>query len=326
LATVTLTPEHIGRTGDTDVYRIELSQSGLTSIHSITIRDDSVISGGTGSVSGFDLEFIKLSGTATTSATAVGSLLAEDASDFSGAGVGFQPGVLQPWSPDDSSSWNQPYLAGTKGNAYSPDKATLGALDGNLAADTGLMSLGEGGWLSLLLKYAISTNAKYLYIGDWGAGSNDGFSVALTGEAAPGQNSGGGVPLPQPGSPTAIRITGTSDHDIIMLGKGVNQHIGTGNDTTDGLAGNDRLGGAGGDDWVYGGSGRDRLFGGDGNDVLQGGRHNDTIHEALASICSTSPTVARASRSNSRRATINTPNSTAAPQGWVSTSTATWRA
>jgi Ca2+-binding RTX toxin-like protein len=281
MTTVTLSSTYIGSVSDTGIYRVDLTQSGLTAIQAITIYDDKVVSGGTGAASGFDLDFLKISSTFTDSASVASGLQGDAVFDFSELGVAFQPGFLQAWSPSDPASWNAPTLFGTVGaNTYSPALATLGVQDERS------ISLGEGGWLTTLLSQSVPTtnpnaSPRYLYFGDEGGG-NDVVEVQVSG-------------LRETPPVTGLRLTGTNGPDNIVLGRGINQHLGAGNDTIDGARGNDRILAAGGDDrllgsvgndrlygeagsdWLYGGSGNDNVNGGQGNDRLYGGPGNDRL-------------------------------------------------
>ncbi len=258
MATVKLSATYIGAIGDTGIYRVDLSQSGLASIGAISIYDDKVISGGTGAASGFDLDFLKVSSTFTEDPATASGLVGDNIFDFSG-GVVYQPGFMQPWDPTEPPSRSAPNLFGTVGaNTYSAELSTLGINDEKF------ISLGEGGSLTALLSQALAGGGKYLYFGDDGGG-NDGVEVEVSGErAAP--------PV------TGVHIIGTNGHDTITLGRGVNAHLGTGNDTIEGLRGNDRLYSLGGDDKLYGAQGNDHLFGEDGNDWLYGGGDNDRLN------------------------------------------------
>jgi len=281
MATVTLSSTYIGAVGETGIYRVDLSQSGLTAIQAISILDDKIVSGGTGAASGFDLDFLKISSTFTDSASVASGLQGDAVFDFSELGVAFQPGFLQAWSHSDPVSWNAPTLLGTVGaNTYSPGLATLGV------QDDGAISLGEGGWLTALLNQSVPTtnpNAgpRYLYFGDDGGG-NDAVEVQVSG-------------LRETPPVTGLRLTGTNGPDHIVLGRGINLHLGAGNDTIDGARGNDRILAAGGDDrllgsfgndslygeagsdWLYGNTGKDKVSGGLGNDWLYGGPGNDRL-------------------------------------------------
>jgi Ca2+-binding RTX toxin-like protein len=269
MSTVALTATYIGVVGSTGIYRVDLTQSGLTAIQAITIFDDRAVSGGTGAASGFDLDFLKISSTLTDSPSAASGLQGDAVFDFSGAGVVFQPGFMQAWDPSDPVSWSAPNLLGTVGaNSYSPSLATLDV------QDAASISLGEGGWLTAFLNQPLAiAGPKYLYFGDDG-GANDGVEVQVSGvRAAP--------PV------TGLRLTGTDGPDNIVLGRGINLHLGAGNDTIDGARGNDRILSAGGDDILFGSSGNDslygeagadRLYGGTGRDKLSGGLGNDRLY------------------------------------------------
>ncbi|MFD2227500.1 calcium-binding protein [Microvirga arabica] len=271
MATATLTPTFIGRIGETGIYRVDLQSSGILSLNAVIISDDNVISGGSGSFSGIDIDFVKLSTNLATDASAVPSLLAEESFDFSRNGVVFAPGFLQPWKSGDDPLYNQPYLSGTDQNSYNSEKATLGQLDGQVSSESRAISLGEGGQLTFLLNRAISSGAKYLYIGDIGGG-NDRFSVVVTGDSTPYPN-----PNPTIPAPNGVHIIGTQGKDVIILGQGINQHLGTGNDTIKGVGGHDVVDAAAGDDWLYGGAGNDKVAGNAGNDRTYGGTGHDTV-------------------------------------------------
>lgn len=257
MATVKLSATYIGAIGDTGIYRVDLSQSGLASIGAISIYDDKAISGGGGAASGFDLDFMKVSSTFTADPTLASGLVGDNIFNFSG-GVVYQPGFMQPWDPSEPPSRAAPNLFGTVGaNTYSPDLATLGINDDKF------VSLGEGGWLTALLNQSLASGGKYLYFGDDGGG-NDGVEVEVSGErAAP--------------AVTGVHLIGTNGPDFIMLGRGINSHIGTGNDKIEGLRGNDRIYSWFGDDKVFGAQGNDTLYGEFGNDRLYGGAGNDKL-------------------------------------------------
>jgi Ca2+-binding RTX toxin-like protein len=271
MATASLSSVLIGKIGNTAIYRVDLTQSGFSTIDTITVADDNVISGGSGSVSGIELDFVKLSSTSTATASAVEPLSGEDAFNFGPSGIVFSPGFVR-----SSSDNYRPYLSGTDANIYSPDKATLDVRDGSSSNNTGAISLGEGGKIQFLLSHVVSTDGKYLYIGERG-GVDDKFFVTVSGKD-PGSPAGGPVSSPVA---SGIHLIGTSGSDTILLGQGANRHLGPGNDTIEGLAGSDKLGGAGGNDSIYGGTGHDWIYGGAGQDWLHGGTGNDWIYGGL---------------------------------------------
>jgi Ca2+-binding RTX toxin-like protein len=241
-------PTNIGQVVSTGVYRIDLSTLGLGTIQSITLWDDQIVSGGTGGASGFDLDFIKLSTTFTASASTAASLTGQNVFDFT-TGVSYQPGYFQTWTVGDPLEWNTPYLFGTTGgHIYSPGKATLGVRDGLNLGDSGGLSLGEGGRVTLSFNAPINTAGLYLYIGDAGGGNDDSY-VSTSTERLPFLGSG-------------ISLTGTQSADTILLGQGLNVHLG---------AGDDYINGTGGNDTIFAGAGNDNLWGGSGSDALNGG-------------------------------------------------------
>lgn len=266
-----ISPEYLGTTSSTGVYRISLASLGISKIRSITIRDDNFISGGTGAASGFDLDFIKLSYSNSTSPSSIADLAGEPVFDFTN-GVRFQRGYEQTWSFGDNDSWNRAYLFGTDpaGN-FVPGIPTLGTRDGANGVESGAVSLGEGGTITFTLTQSISTDGLYLYYGDVGGG-NDGSYVVFSDSASQAPDEG-------------VTLIGTSGDDEIILGTGFNATLGAGNDTVfgsggddviDGAAGDDRLFGDNGDDILRGSAGNDTLTGGEGLDTLDGGEGNDT--------------------------------------------------
>ncbi|MFC3173868.1 FG-GAP-like repeat-containing protein [Novosphingobium bradum] len=248
-----MTPSYLGSVGDTGVYSLSLGGIGLSTIQSITIRDDNIVSGGTGAASGFDLDFIKLSSTSTTSASTASSLAGLAVFDFVSR-VSFQRGFEQAWSVGDTASWNRSYLFGTSSaGAFLPGTASLAALDGSNGAEFGAVSLGEGGYITFTFAQPVSTSGLYLYFGDVGGG-NDGVYVVASDATSTTSGSG-------------ITVTGTSGADDMRFGVGFNATIGAGDDNISGSGGNDSIGGAAGNDTLAGNAGNDVIDGGTGIDV-----------------------------------------------------------
>ena len=257
MTVVRLESVFVGRTSEIDIYRVDLAQSGLSSISSITIADDNVLSGGTGSTSGLDLDFVKLMNVTTVDPAAVVNGVGEPVFDFSGSGVVFQPGFQRPLEARDPVDWNSP-LQGTSGaNNYDPAKATLNVADSNE------LSLGESGQVTFLLRSPLSTSGRYFYFGD--TGSPDRASYVVVSEAATT-------------TPTDFTLVGTAGRDSIVLGVGLNSHLQLTNTTVFGRPGDDTISGALGNDKLYGEAGKDWLSGGPGNDWLWGSTGNDTLH------------------------------------------------
>ncbi|MBM6594265.1 calcium-binding protein [Microvirga pudoricolor] len=290
MVTATLTPVLVGKYGETGIYRIDLSQSGLSEILSITFKDDSVTSGGTGAASGFDLDFVKVSSTLTNGADSVATLTGDPVFDYSAGGVLFSPGYRQAYQSGDPREWDAPYLFGTTQDVYDPSKATLGDLDGTRSSDNGSISLGEGGLLTFTLAQAITSGAKYLYFGDSGGG-NDKVVVSVNGNVPTPPPSDPGSPPSDPANPPGggggggtggngivdTFFSGTGRADRIVLGEGDYIGLGLGNDGIDGMSGNDTLDGGVGNDALFGGAGNDLLFGRSGNDRLYGESGNDRL-------------------------------------------------
>ncbi|MBB3021710.1 Ca2+-binding RTX toxin-like protein [Microvirga lupini] len=260
MATVRLTPVLIGRVNNTDIYRVDLSQSGLSSIGTITIKDDNVISGSPGTYSGMDLDFVKIMNTFVADGATVPSTSVENVFDFSSSGVLFQPGFQTPLGPNDPLRWNT-NLQGTSGaNIYDPSKAPLDHLDDSW------LSLGEGGQVTFLLKTPVSTVGRYLYFGE--ASVSDLSNYVLVSD----------VPPTTPSEPKDFTLFGTPGNDTIRLGTGANAHLQFANSTVYGRGGNDSIHGAFGNDTLYGEAGEDSLWGHSGNDWIHGGTKNDKVN------------------------------------------------
>ncbi|MEM6305733.1 MAG: DUF4214 domain-containing protein [Pseudomonadota bacterium] len=246
----------IGTFRDDGIYKVDLADTGLSQITSITIFDDRIISGGDGAASGFDLDYIALSNVDTNSATAVSTLAADgdtlDVFDFIG-GVTFTPGFSR--APTDPR-WDRPNLFGTTDeNLYDPAQATLDILEAInsdiqiSAIDYGL-SLGEGGSVTFTLTSAVSTTDLFLYLGDIGGGNDTGF-VAFNVDP----------------SELGVDLIGTQGDDTIILGEGQNAGVGGGNDSIDGARGDDLIDGSLRNDTLKGGQGEDTLIGNSGIDT-----------------------------------------------------------
>ena len=262
---------NLGNIGDSGVFRLNLADSGLAAIRSITLEDDNIISGGTGAASGFDLDLIKISTTFVTSAAQVAALPSLSAFTFADSNVLFKPGFLRPWQSSDPEFWNQSQLFGTSGGSVNFPIATFAALDGAERSGVGGLSIGEGGRISFTLNSSISPTGLYLYIADVGGG-NDGFRLKVSSDV--GSLSSG------------LTLVGTSFDDVIDLAQGVNESIGQGNDTISGGfgndtisagAGNDVLNGDGNNDTLNGGTGNDTCNGFDGDDLINGGEGKDSL-------------------------------------------------
>jgi Ca2+-binding RTX toxin-like protein len=255
---------NLGDTKDSGVFRLNLADSGLSSIQSITLEDDNIISGGTGAASGFDLDQIKISPTLVNSASQVAALPSLSAFTFTSTNVFFQSGFLQPYRFSDPASANQFQLFGTNGLQANLPGATLDVLDGVDWSGLGYVSIGEGGRISFNLNTAIAPTGLYLYIADVGGG-NDGFRVKVSSELAS---------APQPG----LTLVGTASDDVIDLEQGLNSLIGIGNDDISGGSGNDTISSSAGNDIIKGDEDNDILNGGSGNDICQGFVGDDLIN------------------------------------------------
>lgn len=257
----------IGDFGDDGIYRFDLSQLAEQNVTSITIFDDRIISGGDGTASGFDLDFIAISEINTSIPSMVNDILVNgdvlNVFDFSN-GVIFTPGFKQ---PAVTPQWVGDNLFGTSnGNEYDASQATLGIFDGDETVrfagtrDTSL-SLGEGGAVTLTLTSALSSSGKFLYVGDVGGGNDSAF-----------------VAFNVSSSDLGVDLIGTSGDDSIILGENENVGTGSGNDNIDGAGGNDTISTLGGNDSLLGNSGNDVFTGGGGRDTIDGGTGTDTAN------------------------------------------------
>lgn len=227
------------------VYRLDLSQISETSINSITIFDDSIISGGDGAASGFDLDYIALSSTNTQTASDVKILSesgsTEDVFDFVN-GVIFTPGFKR---ATNNADWNRDDLFGTSnGNIYDSTRSTLDVMEAKFASissgQEGGLALGEGGSVTFTLKTTVAPNDLFLYLADVGGGNDTAF-VSFNTDA----------------SKLGVDLKGTNGSDLILLGQGGNVGVGAGDDIIDGAAGNDSISTISGNDIIDGGSGID---------------------------------------------------------------------
>jgi Ca2+-binding RTX toxin-like protein len=256
---------NLGQVEHSGIYVLDLQSSGLTTIKSITIQDDNIVSGGSGGASGFDLDFIKLSTVATTNPKSVGSLADLGAFDFTN-GVAFHAGFMRDWETGDDAVWNTTHLYGTTvGNAYSAAFSTLAIRDGVPGPTNGQISFGEGGSITFTLTHAVSTAGLFLYLGDVGNG-NDAAFVTVSDDAQP------------PTDPGGVTVVGAEGEDnSIILGVGNNSLLGPGDDTLIGSSGNDTIDGGGGNNYLRGGDGNDSIVGGAGFNNVNGNKGEDTI-------------------------------------------------
>ncbi|MBD2435755.1 PEP-CTERM sorting domain-containing protein [Nostoc sp. FACHB-110] len=185
-----------GSPTETAIFRAAIPT--LDNITSIVIKDNSQGNGGsTGQVSGFDLDAIKLSSVLTNNASAVNSIAALDAFDFSSIGTTLTLGTQRP--PVNAE------LFGTTGGVLNNTVATLGNFDANSTTDPsrifGFVSLGDGGQIEFKLKNPISiTTPLYLYIGEVGNNGEVGIGQVI------------GTPqtsrIPEPSSIFALSLAG----------------------------------------------------------------------------------------------------------------------
>ena len=181
----------------TKVYKADLSTSGLASIQSLTINDNSFgLGGAAGQFSGFDLDAVILSNTLCADANCVDALIGLAVFDYAGGGTVFTPGTQR--APVDSK------LFGTNatGTAVNNAVATLGSFDANsttaIPGAFGFLSMGDGGSISFNLTSLLSTTGLYLYLGE----------VGDNGEVAAGSITVQDTPVsvPEPASLTLVGL------------------------------------------------------------------------------------------------------------------------
>ncbi|HZM45894.1 MAG TPA: PEP-CTERM sorting domain-containing protein [Burkholderiales bacterium] len=166
VALVELTGVTGGSPAATAVFKADLSSLGLSTVLSISIRDNSAGLGGSpGQFTGFDLDAIKLSTTDCADAACAAALAGISVFDFV-LGTSFTPGTQR--APAD------PKLFGTgpAGNTLDDSVARLGSFDGNsttaIPGADGFISMGDNGILSFNLTSGVSTAGLFLYIGEVG--------------------------------------------------------------------------------------------------------------------------------------------------------------
>lgn len=164
--TVDLQFEFAGRVGNSDIYRVNLSDLGFD-LNSLRLADISNgVGGGTGRVSGFDLDAVVLSRDFVeefTDAAQFNSGLARiNAFDFNLARTQFVQGILRPVTSDTET-------VGVQNGMPNFSIATLGLLDGTGSALSNSLSFGDGGSLGFDLNQAVGTEGPlYLYVAEAG--------------------------------------------------------------------------------------------------------------------------------------------------------------
>jgi hypothetical protein len=172
-----------GTPAQTAVYRASLSGTGLDTLRSISIADNSGgLGGAAGRFSGFDLDAIILSYDFATSASEMASITPIAVFDYVNGSV-FTPGTQRP--PTD------PSLFGTiNSNKVDNSVATLGSFDANSTTGSsadGFMSLGDLGRLGFNLTADLLLDQDvYLYIGEVGDnGEVAAGSITISSEQVP---------------------------------------------------------------------------------------------------------------------------------------------
>lgn len=166
----------IGRVGNNDIYRADLSHLGID-INSIRLNDsNSRFGGGTGTVSGFDLGAVVLSKTMISMADIAKNpqldlddpavLTRFDVFDFASDAITFDPGTQRPPTSSFSGAIG-PDLDGTI-NRFLVNEADV-ELDKFRDTGRGSITLGDGGSIAFDLNQTVSTNQSlYLYIAEAG--------------------------------------------------------------------------------------------------------------------------------------------------------------
>jgi Ca2+-binding RTX toxin-like protein len=166
-APIPVTFEFVGRNGNNDIFRANLSDIGID-LKSLKLVDSgSRTGGGTGAASGFDLSGIALSHTFLASATGLdlenpATLPKLDVFDFSSGSVKFTPGTQRPAGNFAVAEDLDPAINGL----LQFDRITLGSF----APIGNSQSMGDGGVLQFDMKQPVQTNGPlYLYIAEQGA-------------------------------------------------------------------------------------------------------------------------------------------------------------
>jgi Ca2+-binding RTX toxin-like protein len=176
----------IGRIGNSDIFRAELTGHG-TEISSITVRDSNSKQGGSGGeASGFDVDNVVLSNTLLTNVDGLSEstfnsnlfLPRLNVFDFTAAGMVFTPGTQR---PQTSSVFPvAPDLLGAVNGIIDNSFARLQTLDPTGNGIDGSISLGDGGVLGFNLLQPVPTaNPLYLYIAEDG-GTGEALSGAVS--------------------------------------------------------------------------------------------------------------------------------------------------
>lgn len=283
-----------GQAGITGVFRVDLAATGAARIGAITVADDGLVSGGSDGFSGLDLDFVRLSTTAASTAEAAQDVpaLADIAADP--GRVTLTQGFLRDYQGDFPENLRTGFLFGTNGtDTVDPRTATLDTRDAANGGLHGSVSIGEGGAITFELAEPVSTNGVYLYVGErfgndlplisvsaaeTGTDEPDGGEVddgtADNGDPDGGDTVGGSGPggdkvgVSGPDG-RGTQLVGTSGDDSLVLGSGANAGLGGGADSVAGADGDDTIDTAAGDDVVSGGPGADVLTGGPGRDVFR---------------------------------------------------------
>ncbi|WP_207540770.1 hypothetical protein [Sabulicella rubraurantiaca] len=245
-------PTFIGTAGQTAIYRIPLALMGQSQIQAFSINDSGLLGLSSGAQSGFDLDFVKISGVLTDDpnvAATLGSSLTFNFSDIT-----YRAGYIAPAPAGSTAPLNGNTLFGaTPGNqGVDLAVATLDVRDGlNGNTPGGSVSLGIGGSIAFKFNAPFDPQGLYLYFGDAGGADRSFVGVSST---------------PASPFPAQVTVKGTDAQDLISLTTPANAHLmGTGvamvgngnNDVEIGGNGNDRLAGAGGNDLIFGGDGFD---------------------------------------------------------------------
>ncbi len=170
----------IGRIGNNDIFRADLSHLGFA-IQSLKLGDASAGFGGSGGVaSGFDIGAIALSHTRlntvdnNTNIDLASVLPRIDAFSFDVINTVYTPGTQR---PADATFMNAPDLLGTINGLPNFMGDQLDHFGG-----FGYLTLGDGGSLGLNLNQKVSTDGPlYLYVGEYGASGEtltSGFSAS----------------------------------------------------------------------------------------------------------------------------------------------------
>lgn len=243
----------LGNSSDNEsiIFSLDLSSLKNKVVKSIIIRDDNIISGGNGSVSGFDLDFVGLFNKKISSTADVTDSLSDNKLTFDRyiANPGFQQ------LPADSrlSGYNS-------NNTVDLLEVNFDKIDSGFG---GFLSLGESGSIVFNLNQPIVLDdSSYLVLADYSPQSKDHAYVTFSDQYVLSGNK-------------SYTLIGGAGNDNIDLSDST---LYVGNDVIWGCLGDDTIKGGLGFNYIYAYDGNDNIDTGMGFDVIYTGNGNDSVN------------------------------------------------